>query len=103
MPDAVTSDIAAYRGSLHKSAVDEMNGHVITELTVDEYDAALVAGVANTHSAEPHVASAMPLINQFKQTAWMMMPLQMVVELSLQVCSMDARVSSDYAYALPSW
>jgi hypothetical protein len=81
---SATSGSTAARGA-QKSAVDGPAGHVITGLllTDDEYATALSRGVADTHESEPHIASAMPLINQFRQGAWMAMPLQMAEQVAI--------------------
>ena len=106
----LTSDSAAFRDSVQTSAVEEAPGHVsdvITDLTDDEYEAALMAGVTNTYASEPHVASAMPLVNQFKQTAWMMMPLQIVEQTTiasvLYGCPRELRLRVCTAIMVTGW
>jgi hypothetical protein len=86
MPAASLSSGNAFRDAAHKAAREEAVGHVVSNaaaLTDQEYATALTAGLGDLHAAEPHTASAMPLINQFKQGAWMAMPLLMAEQVAI--------------------
>ena len=86
IPAASLSSGNAFRDAAHRAAREEAVGLVVANaaaLTDQEYASALTAGLGDLHDAEPHTASAMPLINQFRQGAWMSMPLLMVEQVAI--------------------